>query len=924
MSALRKKTMFANKHLRFKKALLATAVAVGCVTPLMAAELSGRVLDSREVLLSGVQVSIPALKLSKVTGHDGRFAFANLPEGNYQLVLSYAGRSQQQQQVQLSGDLALGDLSLAVDSNIDKLTVQGQLNSASKALSQQRFASGIVSVATTDELGQFPDKNLSESLARLAGLSVEPDQGEGRFIRVRGLAPDYNTVTYNGTQLAAPEAGRRAVALDVIPSDLLASVEVSKTIAPEQAAGSLGGTVDIKAISAFDRRDNFYSLSGEGSYNQQQSETSPKFSGVATGIFDIGADKDALGVAFSASYADRKFGSDNVETGGSWDLDDEALEEFEQRQYSISRKRQGAALNLDYRPGGDTDYYLRTLYSEFVDTEVRQSLATEFSDPIQAGTETGAELVRGIKAREESQSISAVVLGMKQQLDVWFWSLEGGMSKADEVTPYSLADGQFETEFEEGVTFLGGDIIRLQAPDGAYEAGNYELKEVEVADTRTEEREHNIKLDFGRDLLTSWGAVELKAGVKISDRKKTADESLWLFEDLEDAGVSALSLADYSHSNARYGLDQFGPAVDPVALMAMLNSLDNSDYLDDVESQINDFRVDEQINAAYLQGNWQGEGWQVVAGSRYEHEQRDAFGSEYNAIDEEFSPRTYSGSEAHWLPALISKFELSDNSLLRAAATTSLVRPNFAQLAPAFLLEEDDDEVEASFGNPALKSLRSTNLDLGMEYYPDQLGVMSATLFYKDIEDFVYATDLAGYGDYAGFKAAETYVNGDDATLYGLELNLVQQLKGLGGFWQHFLLSANLTLTGSDAQISWYDDGERMQRDIDLPSQSDRTANLALGYEDEQWSLRLAANYKSEYLVEVSELDDARYDLFSDAQLQWDFSAKYKFSPALQLYFNAVNLTDEPYYNYTGKHQFNAQYEEYGRTFAFGVQLSRW
>ncbi|WP_337878668.1 TonB-dependent receptor [Rheinheimera sp.] len=909
----------------FKKALLASAVALSCSSPVLAAELSGRVLDSREVLLAGVQVSIPALKLSKVTGHDGRFAFTNLPEGNYQLVLSYAGRSQQQQQVQLNGSLVLGDLSLSsVDANIDKLTVQGQLNSASKALSQQRFATGIVSVATTDELGQFPDKNLSESLARLAGLSVEPDQGEGRFIRVRGLAPDYNTVTYNGTQLAAPEAGRRAVALDVIPSDLLASVEVSKTIAPEQAAGSLGGTVDIKAISAFDRRDNFYSLSAEGSYNQQQSETSPKVSGVATGIFDIGADQDALGVAFSASYADRDFGSDNVETGGSWELDDEALEEFEQRQYSISRKRQGAALNLDYRPGGDTDYYLRTLYSEFVDTEVRQSLLTEFSDPVLAGADSGAELVRGIKAREESQSISAVVLGMKQQLDVWFWSLEAGASQADEVTPYSLADGQFAAEFDEGVSFSGRDVLRLQAPEAAYQAGSYELNEVEVADTRTEEREHNFKLDLGRELLTHWGAVEVKAGAKFSDRKKTADESLWLFEDFEDAGISALSLSDYSTGNARYGLDRFGPAINPDRLMAMLNTLDNSDYLDEVESQINDFRVDEQIQAAYLQGNWQGDGWQVLAGSRYEHEQRDAFGSQYDDTNEEFSPRSYSGSEAHWLPAVISKFELSDNSLLRAAATSSLVRPNFAQLAPAFLLEEDDDELEASFGNPALKSLRSTNLDVGVEYYPDALGVLSATLFYKDIKDFIYATDLAGHGEYADFSAAETYVNGDDASLYGLELNLVQQLNALGGFWQHFLVSANLTLTGSEAQISWYDDGELMVRDIDLPSQSDRTANLAVGYEDEKWSLRLAANYKSEYLVEVAELDDARYDLFSDAQLQWDFSAKYKVSPALQLYFNAVNLTDEPYYNYTGTRQFNAQYEEYGRTFAVGVQLSRW
>ena len=911
----------------FRRALLASSISVICasVMSVQAAELTGRVVDNRQVLLSGVQVSIPALKISKVTGHDGRFVFSNLPEGQYQLQFSYAGVPQQKSDVSLSSNQAMGDITLAkVESGIEKLEVQGQLASAGKALSQQRFASGIVSVATTDELGQFPDKNVSESLARLAGLSVEPDQGEGRFIRVRGLAPDYNTVTYNGTQLAAPESGRRAVALDVIPSDLLSSVEVTKTIAPEQAAGSLGGTVDIKSISAFDRSHDFYSFSAEGSYNEQQSETSPKVSGLYSSIFDVAGDKDALGVALSASYADRKFGSDNVETGGNWDIEDEALAEFEQRQYQISRKRMGLALNLDYRPEGDTDYYLRTLYSKFTDDEVRQGLLTEFEEPVQAGTDSAGELVRGIKAREETQTISAVVLGMQQQLADWQWKAEVGTSKADEKTPFSLADGQFKQEFDEGLSFSGSDKLQLLAPESAYSAEDYELDEVEVADTFTEEKEKNAKFDLSRELLQSWGALELKAGVKWSDRSKVADETLWLYEDLEDAGLSKLTLADYPMGNADYGLGRFGPAINPGLLLSELSTLDRDDYLDPVESQINDFRVDEEIKAAYLQGNWQGENWQVIAGSRFEHDQRDAVGSKYDATTEEFSPQLYSGSESHWLPAVISRYSLSDQTQVRAAITSSLVRPSFAQLAPAYVLEEDDGDIEASFGNPALEALTSTNLDLGVEYYPDKLGVMSAMLFYKDIKDFIYATDLAGQGEYLDFNHAETYINGDDATLYGLELNYVQQLQGISEFWDHWLVSANLTLSRSDAQISWFDDGELLTRDIDLPSQSDKTANMAIGYEDNSWSLRLAANYKSDYLVEVSEFDDPAYDLFSDSQLQWDFSTKWKIDPAVQLYFNAVNLTDEPYYNYTGTRAFNAQYEEYGRTFAVGIQLTNW
>src|SRR3990167_5874641 len=101
--------------------------------------------------------------------------------------------------------------------------------------------------------------------------------------------------------------------------------------------------------------------------------------------------------------------------------------------------------------------------------------------------------------------------------------------------------------------------------------------------------------------------------------------------------------------------------------LSEVSTLDRNDYLDPVESQINDFRVDEEIKAAYLQGNWQGENWQVIAGSRFEHDQRDAVGSKYDATTEEFSPQLYSGSESHWLPAVISRYSLSDQTQVRAA-----------------------------------------------------------------------------------------------------------------------------------------------------------------------------------------------------------------------------------------------------------------
>jgi TonB-dependent receptor len=273
---------------------------------------------------------------------------------------------------------------------------------------------------------------------------------------------------------------------------------------------------------------------------------------------------------------------------------------------------------------------------------------------------------------------------------------------------------------------------------------------------------------------------------------------------------------------------------------------------------------------------------------------------------------------------VVGRYDLSEQSIVRAAFSTGLVRPNFEQLSPAFILEEDDDELEAAFGNPELKALTSNNFDLGIEHYADKLGVLSAMLFYKQIDNFIYEADLAGRGDYANFAKAETYINGGKADLFGLELNAIHKVSGFGNWLDNLLLSANLTLTDSAADIEWFDDGALFSREVALPSQSDKTANLSIGYETDVISLRIAANYKSKYLDEVGDVTDAAYDVYADDHMQLDFTGKWTIRRGMQLYFNVINLNDEPYYAYTGRKPYNFQYEQYGRTFVLGVQITNW
>ena len=265
-------------------------------------------------------------------------------------------------------------------------------------------------------------------------------------------------------------------------------------------------------------------------------------------------------------------------------------------------------------------------------------------------------------------------------------------------------------------------------------------------------------------------------------------------------------------------------------------------------------------------------------------------------------------------------YQLNDSTQIRAAWTNSVVRPTFGQMFPGFVLDDD----EAEFGNPNLKPLESSNFDLGIEHYMGRAGAVSAFVFYKDIDNFIYTADVAGTGDYVGFSEAITSVNGDSATVYGLELAYSQKFSWLPSPWNGLLVNANTTFTHSDADIEQFDPelGAMRSRSIRLPGQSDVTGNLTLGWENDKLSLRLSGNYKSNYLDEVGDVLDARYDYKVDDQLFVDFSAGYFLRDNLQVFFEAQNITDESYYVYTGKSRYNAQYEEYGPSYKIGLTLT--
>lgn len=315
--------------------ILATTMPVAA----LAGTISGTVSDGTGTrALQSTQLRIVENGRIAEAGRDGSYRFPDVAPGTYTIEARYTGADPVRTTVVVpaTGDV---DADIRIGSNVDaSIIVVGQVANQASALSRQRAADGVESVLTRDAIGQFPDQNVAESLRRLPGVNIMNDQGEGRFVSVRGLDPELNAASVNGARLPAPESDVRSVALDVVPSELIESIEVKKSLTPDMDADTIGASIEINTTSAFDRKKDLYSVKLEGSYNDYADAVTPKGSvDFATRL------SDNFGISGGFSYYKRKFETDNIEAA-DWTTSDDGIayaETLEYRDYDVQRKRPG-------------------------------------------------------------------------------------------------------------------------------------------------------------------------------------------------------------------------------------------------------------------------------------------------------------------------------------------------------------------------------------------------------------------------------------------------------------------------------------------------------------------------------------------------------------------------------------------------------
>ncbi|MDX1490284.1 MAG: TonB-dependent receptor [Pseudohongiellaceae bacterium] len=819
--------------------------------------------------------------------------------------------------------LSVAQTSDSAEPMMEEIVVTGSRASLTSALSKQRNSDKVLSVADSDALGNFPDTTAAEAMRRLSGISVENDQGEGRYVVVRGFGPELNSIYLNGSSVVAPEEGR-AVLLDGLPTDLLDSIEVSKSLTPDQDADSIGGRVDFKTLSSLTLDRSLVRLKLDSTYNDLAESNSPKAS-----VTWANKMTENTGFVLGFTYANKNVISQNNETGYGWELDDNGNyfmnDDFERRYYDLDRERVGLTLNFDYAPTEATTLYARTLFNRYTDDEVRYKGEFKTRDVIDV-TATGASYARfdndqETRDRIEVRKINAFSVGGDTRFDSgWFASYELAYSSAEQDDSDNV-DVAFRNKYRSDTEAVGtvswADRHKPVASliNGFGPLSDYELDEIEFEKSLVEDEEVTLQANVEKELSLLSMPSTVKFGFKYREREKDADFNVFLAQpDLTLADLRTTS-PDHAFSN------QFGRFLERDASRALEQYFATAE-VDEEGTFAGDFVTNEDILAIYGMATMDfSDRLRVVAGLRVE--QTDVDSSAMQLVNDVWTPVEKSKDYTFVSPSVNVKFAATDKLVYRAAYSRSLSRPSFNEFAPNAIIQTNGTDRSIEYGNFDLDHYESDNIDLSVEFYADMFSYISLGMFYKDIDNAIYKVasnnrtiDGVFYND-----GIETWENLDSSSITGYEFNAQRQLNFLPGAMSNMYAGFNYTYNDAESTLPT---GQK----IPFRKMAENVANFTLGYQDDKWDIRIVSNYRDDYLDSLFDGDAAEADLtndqirFTDSHLQWDMTAKYTMTDNLQFNLEWININDEPEYYYWGNERNLSQYDEFGTSIVFGIRYS--
>lgn len=901
--------------------------------------LTGRVSDASGASLPGARVVIRELGFSTSTDRQGRYILPSLPAGQYNVEVDYLGYPTMRRQVTVeTGVPNIANIIVSDVAEVAEIVVVGSLtDGVARALNQQRTADNTTNVVSSDAIGRFPDSNIAEALQRVPGIGVERDQGEGNFVSLRGSPAAFTSITVDGVSIPGTSPDTRAVDLGALPSEVVSSLEINKTLLPSQDADSIAGSINLVTRSPFDSRGRAVSLNAGGSYNEMGSTNDRRASMVASDTF--GPDRQ-FGALLSASYAKTDRRVDNIES--AWDLIEDAdgneilgvpVQEF--KDYDTRRERLSLTGAFEYRPDALNRYFIRGTWAERTDDEYRNLLAVLYEDGaiLPGATEQAATFNRGRFAREFRHRVVR---------DTNLAISAGGENSINTMTlDYNISFAQGEQSYPDRQQLLfrstarpnlsydfSGDFdnpnLSLFTSQEHLNPANFEFREHVNRWQTTSQDETAAEINLSIPATLFSHPAEWKFGARLRQRDVASDEESYRNRDA--SARPSQSFADLMTGtpsrNFDYNLGWKYDAGEVLEYFGRQGPLTAEPaYRRIANSTTTDYTAQEDVYAAYGMAKIQTDKANLILGLRVERTEFEGAAPVFNEDTEEFTLASFSRSYTEVFPNATLRYAFNDNLVGRFALTRGIARPRYRDNVPRISESGDrssGDVIDLAAGNTDLKPTLSNNLDASLEYYFEPLGVVSVGAFYKDLEDYVF--ELTSRGTYAGLAADITRPeNATDGFIRGVEFNYQQQFTFLPGWLSGFGVAANYTWTDAEMTLPFAGPGRGTK--AALPNQSDTTVNLSAFYETARFNARVAWTDRSDFLQEFN-YADPRLDIYWEGRSQLDFTADFDVTERVNVYLEAKNLTDSEGVRYAGVRSRPTERERFGRLFFVGARVN--
>jgi len=875
--------------------------------------LAGRVRDGSGNPLAGARVTVADTNLSAVTERDGEYYLGTVPAGSYTVRVTYLGLpSRDELIVVTAGERPSLDVRVgATDSDevvqLEAMSIEGQRAGQARALNLQRASENLKEIVAADAIGRFPDQNTAEAMQRLSGVALERDQGEGRFISIRGMTASLNSTQIDGVNVPSSERNTRKVNLDTIPSELLDSIELTKALTPDMDGDAIGGSVNLKTKTAFSQEGRILNVSAEGQYTKYADQWGHKYAVTAGSKFG----NDRWGILVTLSDQLRYITSMSNEQAG-WAQKNGfwvPADDIDVREYQMKRIRKGASMSLDFRPTADDEIYFRGSLSHFSNPETRTrnrfrattASATPTSDNL--GSVAGRVATVEVRDRTEDTNIRTLVLGGEHRRGSMTIDWLAARTYADLDDPF-----RFETVFQSANTSFNYDFTDQGKPvvTGAALALPPSAFIFNSARHRTSlhtDEETTLALNLKREVGFGANPGYWKAGLKYRAREKNADT--------DDNRYTRHASSTYTLADV-YRPSTFNPGFVPhhttnaQAAIAFLRNNPSFFVRNAITSSIGDreedYTTNEDVFAAYLMGSVTLGDFTLLGGARVEQTSFNTKGWEIRGtVNPVFTRTSASRDYTDVLPSLHGIYRFNPKLQGRASVTKSLARPNFPDSAFRSVVNESGD---VSQGNPNIKPYSADNFDVSLEYYPGKsIGVLSAGFFAKRIDGFIFQQTLAGAAP--GGRNLTIPLNGKTATVSGFEFTYQQQFTQLPAPFDGFGIFLNGTFIDSEMDLGAARPGELLP----LMGQSKRVYNAALSYEKHGFMLRVALNQRSAYLDSIA--GTRNMDVYVGEHVQIDITTNYKINRQWTVFAEFQNIDGRPRHTYFDVSFRNAQTEFY-------------